>query len=127
MTVLDTNIVIYLLEGRLAEPIAEKRSAVSVITEIELLSHSKLDEKGEAAIRDFLRSVMTVPLTVAIKEQAIQLRRQHGLSIPDAIVAATAVVMKSELFSNDRELAQTPGVQCRTLELKQSDVRPTRE
>lgn len=118
MTVLDTNIVIYLLEGRLAQPIAAAHVAISVVTEIELLSHPNLSKTEEATIRDFLGSILIVPLTADVKEHAIRLRRQHGLKIPDAIVAATASVADGELLTNDTRLAATPGVRCRALDLK---------
>lgn len=118
MTVLDTNIVIYLLEGRLDEPIEDEQVAVSVITEIELLSFSKVDAKSEAGIRAFLGSILVVPLTIAIKDRAIQLRREHRLRIPDAIVAGTASVLGAALLTNDADLVGMAGVRCKSIKLK---------
>jgi predicted nucleic acid-binding protein len=117
LTILDTNIVIYLLEGRLAQRIEADDVCVSIITEIELLSHARLNDESERAIRAFLAAVRIVGLVPAIKDSAILLRRRHGLKIPDAIVAATALSMNATLFTNDTTLAGTPGIRCRSLEL----------
>lgn len=50
---IDTNIVLYHLGGRLAEPIPGGEHAISVITELELLSWDELDATGEAASAPF--------------------------------------------------------------------------
>lgn len=118
MKVLDTNIVIYLLEGRLAEPIGDNDLSISIITEIELLSHARLEPAAIASIRAFISDVRVVPLTTEIKESAIQLRREHGLTIPDAIIVATATTTKVELLTNDSKLISAIGTLCRALEIR---------
>jgi hypothetical protein len=118
LTVLDANIVIYFLEGRLAEPLPESDLEVSVISEIELLSHAGLNDAGEAVVRGFLSSVACVGLTSEIKEAAIALRRQHRLTIPDAIIVATAATSQAELLTNDAKLTGLPGVRIRRVALK---------
>ncbi len=50
--VLDTNVALYLLGGRLAEHLPEGEYSISVITEMELLSYPDLDE---ADVREALR------------------------------------------------------------------------
>ncbi|MDM8560282.1 hypothetical protein [Candidatus Parabeggiatoa sp. HSG14] len=57
---LDTNIILYLLGGRLAEPLPEGNYYVSVITEMELLSYSDLDKQTEQKIRDFLAQLTLI-------------------------------------------------------------------
>ena len=119
LKVLDTNIVIYLLEGRLREPLGTARACVSVVSEMELLSHARLDAVGVQTIRRLLAAIPVIELTRQVKEAAIELRRQHRLTIPDAIIAATAVTLDAELLTNDAKLAAVPGLQCRALALKQ--------
>lgn len=116
--VLDTNVVLYLLGGRLAEPLPSGTFAVSVITEMELLSYPALAPAEESAVRQFLASVVLVDLSPPIRTAAIALRRQHRLRIPDAIVAATAASLGAELLPNDDSLAKTPGVRARSVLLK---------
>ena len=71
VSVWDTNIVIYFLEGRLAENPDATDARVSIVTETELLSHDRLDPIAENAIRTFLASVPVVELTAIIKDAAI--------------------------------------------------------
>ena len=44
------------------------------------------------------------PLTSAIEDSAISLRRQRKVKLPDAIIAATASVHSLELISADKDL-----------------------
>jgi len=52
-----------------------------------------------------------------IKTKAIQLRRQHTLKLPDAIIAATALTLKVPLFSNDLRLNRLSDLDCRQLKM----------
>ena len=90
---------------------------VSVITEIELLSYPLLDIQTEQKIRDFLAKLTITNLDEPIKTKAIQLRRQHTLKLPDAIIAATALTLKVPLFSNDLRLNRLSDLDCRQLKM----------
>lgn len=116
--VLDTNAILYLLGGKLAQLLAPVRYFVSVISEMELLSYPSLDEAALAQIRSFLSEVAVVELTEEIRELAIDLRRQHALKLPDAIFAATALSLHAELVTNDAKLLHVPGLTCERLGLK---------
>jgi predicted nucleic acid-binding protein len=87
---LDTNIALYYLGGRLAIPIPTGQYHVSIITEIELLSYTSLSPAEEQQIRSFLAQIAIVRIDDAIKNMTITLRKQHRLKLPDAIIAATA-------------------------------------
>ncbi|MCK5524547.1 MAG: type II toxin-antitoxin system VapC family toxin [Thiomargarita sp.] len=114
---LDTNIILYLLGGRLAEPLPEGHYYVSVMTEIELLSYPVLDTQAEQQIRDFLTQLTLINLDEPIKTKAIQLRRQHTLKLPDAIIAATALTLNVPLLSNDLRLNRIYDLDCRQLKI----------
>ncbi len=88
--VLDTNAILFLLGGKLAQTLPAGEYFISLISEMELLSYPLLDESEQAKLRDFLSAVTVVDLTEEVKSLAIRLRRQHLLKLPDAIVAATA-------------------------------------
>ena len=51
---LDTNVALYLLGGRLAAPLPEGEHGVSVITEMEMLAWPSLTPEEEARVRAFL-------------------------------------------------------------------------
>ena len=115
---LDTNTILYFLGGRLADPLKLSDYCVSVISEMELLSYPSLTDDVEAQIRTFLSEVTLVGLTQEVKDAAIDLRRQHGLKLPDAIIAATAMALNAELLTNDTQLLQVPEVSGKALPLK---------
>jgi predicted nucleic acid-binding protein len=115
VTVLDTNILIYLLEGRLQGELPTSGLCVSVITEIELLSYNRLSEAQEVRIRDMIARLTVIGLTPQVKEAAIQLRRATRLTIPDAIIAATALSLSAELLTNDDRPMTLPGLVCRRM------------
>ena len=82
---LDTNVILYLLEGRLTEPLASGQYFVSVITEIELLSYPSLGSYEDMQIRKFLRNTTVVRIENYIKERAIAFRKIYRLKLADAI------------------------------------------
>jgi predicted nucleic acid-binding protein len=116
--VLDTNIVLYLLGGRLSSPLPDGDYALSVITELELLSFPGITPAEEASILSFLKSVRVVELTPQIRQATVKLRRANRLKLPDAIVGATAATLAAELLTNDERLSKTTGLRCRPLDLK---------
>jgi hypothetical protein len=116
--VLDTNAILYLLGGKVAQPPPPAQYFVSVISEMELLSYPSLDEAALAQIRAFLSDVTVVELSEQVRELAIGLRRQRMLKLPDAIVAATALRLEAQLITNDAKLLGVPGLACERLELK---------
>ena len=118
--VLDTNAILYLLGGKLAQSFPVGEYFISIISEMELLSYPFLDEAAQAQIQAFLSEVTVVDLTEEVKERAILLRRERLLKLPDAIVAATALVLEAPLITNDAKLLGVPGLSCEELKLKNS-------
>jgi len=117
--VLDTNAILYLLGGKLAQPLPTGAYFVSVISEMELLSYPSLDEAALNQVRAFLSDVTVVELSEQVRELAIGLRRRHMLKLPDAIVAATALSLQAQLITNDVKLLRVPDLACERLELKE--------
>jgi predicted nucleic acid-binding protein len=116
--VLDTNAILYLLGGKLAQTLPAGEYFISLISEMELLSYPLLDESEQAKIRDFLSAVTVVDLTQEVKSLAIRLRREHLLKLPDAIVASTALTIGASLITNDVKLLRVPGLSSQVLKLK---------
>jgi predicted nucleic acid-binding protein len=116
--VLDTNAILYLLGGRLAQPLPAGQHFISVISEMELLSYPLLDESAQSQIEGFLSEITIIGLSESVKKLAIRLRREHQLKLPDAIVAATALSLGAALVTNDTQLLRVPGLSCHELQLK---------
>ena len=114
---LDTNVALYLLGGRLAEPLPVGNYGVSVITEMELLSWPSLTSEEERKVREFLGQVVICELTPSIRARAVQLRKEQRLKLPDAIICATAMEFGFELWTNDTTIAKVPGLTCRSARL----------
>jgi toxin FitB len=105
---LDTNAIIYYLDEEptvvpLLEPILGQDMAifVSVVTELELLSHPGLTDEDVAAIQQLLTSVVIFPLESRLAQWAGALRRQYHLKTPDSVVAATALLTHTILVTRN--------------------------
>lgn len=93
---IDTNIVSKYLSGllpaageQLLDSIIDATPALSVITQIELLSWKS---GFETQIGEFVGDSIVYALTDEIVKTCITLRRERKIRTPDAIIAATAVV-----------------------------------
>ena len=102
--VLDTNVVLYHLGGRLQNPLVKRKYIISIITEIELLSYSRIQADEINTIQNFISQITVVELRNSIKTETILLRRNYNLKVPDAIIAATALRLNATLMTNDQKL-----------------------
>jgi predicted nucleic acid-binding protein len=116
--VFDTNIVLYHLTGKLADPLPVGQLFVSIITEIELLSYPAISPSEEASIVVLLSRIQVFNITDQIRDEAIRLRKAHKLKLPDSLIVATAIASGSILVSNDLKLANLSGIQCQSLKLR---------
>lgn len=107
----DTNILIYLLQGNqdVTDYLDGKDIYISFISELELLSFPGLEEADIKNIKHLLDSLKIIDINSSIKTQAIHLRRDHKLKLPDSIVTATASFLNLTLLTADKQLlkAQT--------------------
>ncbi len=115
---IDTNAALYFLGGRLAERLPDGEYAISIITEMELLSYPGLDAESEKNIRAFMTGMERVWLSEGIIQSAIDLRRRYGLKLPDAIIASSALVIGAQLLTNDTKLLRVREITCHQLRLK---------
>ena len=100
--VFDTNIVIDALNG-VAEADAEynlyERALIGRITWMEVLVGAEGDDTD---LRDFMETRFDiVPLDLAVAETAVQLRRDHRIRLPDAIVWGTAKTYDAVLVTRN--------------------------
>ena len=107
--VFDTNILVDYLKGVRAakEELGRYRvRQISIITFIEVMVGSK-NTAEESAIRGFLATFEVVELSAEIAQEAISIRKELRLKIPDAIVYATARTQGCILVSrNTKELKE---------------------
>jgi len=102
---LDTNIILYLLDGdeTLATFLNEKQLYISVITELELLGYSGITKKDEVIIREFLSHCRILQINNSIKEETINIRKKYRTKLPDSIIAATCLYLDLPIVTSDIE------------------------
>ncbi len=106
MYLLDTNVVIDFCNSRLpqnAKDLLEGiEPSISVITNIELFASSKITEKEKSALEDFVGiSKVYNSIDNSIVARTILIRKLHKTKLPDAIIAATALVYNLTLISGN--------------------------
>ena len=110
----DTSILIDYLRGIDAARIEVERydeRAISVITWMEVLAGVRNADE-EDVTEMFLRDFRTVDLTRRIARDAVGIRRQHRIRLPDAIIWAAARTESALLVTRNAKdfPASDPGV-----------------
>ena len=107
MILCDTNVIIEILKGNertinIIENIGLDNIAISSVTVMELY-FGALNKRELNKIKKHLQALNIVHFDTDISESAIKLierfSKSHGLQIPDAIIAATAMTSKIKLFT----------------------------
>ena len=101
----DTNIIIYLLQGNdtLAGILQGRQLYVSFITELELLGFHSPSKDRERQIEILLNDCLIIPLSNNIKQQYKSLRQAHKLKLADSLIAATALSLNIPLITADKQ------------------------
>jgi predicted nucleic acid-binding protein len=101
---LDTNVVIDFSSQKLPSKsslkvsgIIDKTPRISIITKIELFSVPNMS----ANIVDFVREALVIQLEEGVVEKTIDLRRKYRIKLPDAIIAATALIYNLILVTHN--------------------------
>ena len=104
---LDTNAVgLYLDDGKFATKYLypDLVVSISVITQLEFLSNPQLTIKNRSMFDEFIELIEIFPVTRENKElvkQIVSIRKKYKIKLPDAIIAATALVPNATLISAD--------------------------
>lgn len=107
----DTNFLIYFHEGNEnVESFENYRFGISIISEIELLSFQRITSSEEIQLKSLLNNCFHINLNNKIKEQTIQIKKQFQIKLPDAIIAATAMVNKVPLVTADKGFSKVKGL-----------------
>lgn len=105
----DTNIIIYYLQQQFPvateifiDSLIQKQSPViSVITEIELLCWNGSLENDIEVLKSFIGETIVIPLEQDVKLRTIEIRKKYKLKMPDAIIAASALVHDLTLLTRN--------------------------
>ena len=102
---IDTNIILYLLGGdkELADLLDQKKFHISFINEIELLGYPSITAKQQLHISNFLSECRITDINQDIKDEAIQIRKEYKLKLPDCIVLASARFLDLPFLTADSD------------------------
>ena len=105
---LDTNIVLYLLNGEetLIPLLEEKNLFLSFITQLELLGTRYLNPEDKLKIKQFIADCTVIDITSEIKEYAISIRQKYNIKLPDCIIIATSLWLNIPLITADQDLTK---------------------
>jgi len=115
---IDTNILIDALDPQVPAPIAERivdaiadDARYSVITRIELLGWRGHTEASRQGTESLLAALVEVPLSQKVVKAAIDIRAVLPVKLPDAIIAASALVEGLPLMTrNVGDFKRIPGL-----------------
>jgi predicted nucleic acid-binding protein len=104
--ILDTNTIIDFVNKKYGALnfdlfVSKNRCAISFITKLELLGFPEITKKEEQGILIFLQKIPVLTISETIENETIKIRRNVNLKLPDAIIAATAIVLDAEVVTAD--------------------------
>ena len=105
----DTNIVIYYFnkhfpitgERFIDDLLIANKPSISIITEIELLCWRSSSANDLVILKKFVEDALVYELNNDIKLKTIEIRRDFKLKLPDAIIAASAIIGDHILISRN--------------------------
>lgn len=108
----DTDLFVDHLRGAVELEAGRHRLHYSVITRAELFAGSSATNFAA----QLLGPLREIPVDRSIAERAGRVRRDAGIRLPDALIAATALENKLELVSrNTRDFKRVRGLRLRSL------------
>ena len=113
---IDTNILIYALEGLFIDnqdmtKIFNESFNASVISEIEFLGWKGFSEQSKIDAKNFLSLANIYPLTSEIKNLAIEIKQKYNIKLGDSIISATALSNNLSVVSrNSKDFNKIDGL-----------------
>ena len=105
---IDTDVLVDHLRGARRLPIPEGAACYSSITRAELFAGRHVDE---SVVRRLLEPFVELPVDRAVAEEAGRIRRETGLRLPDALIAAAALGRGLTLWTrNVRDFGRVSGL-----------------
>ena len=111
--VLDTNILIGILNGRLGRSLLSGFNTlfVSTVTVMELYAYAGMSEREEYSVDAILGGIVCEPVSFEIARRAGTYARTRRSGKPDLLIAATAVELGVPLMTKDaRGFKNIPGL-----------------
>jgi tRNA(fMet)-specific endonuclease VapC len=107
--ILDTNTLLFYLQGKLDIKVDIDQIGISIITKIEYLVNPALGIKDIHlfnSLEEYINIFYLSDKEEVIFKETIKIRKKYKLKLPDALIAATAMVNNATLFSADDVFAK---------------------
>jgi len=116
---IDTNVIIDFLSGRFKkpsieflEPILSRQPSISIISKIEVLGFNSTPEQ-EKLLRNFISELYHINITSEVVDMCIEIRKNHRIKLPDALIAATCITSQLTLLTrNTSDFKSIPQIEC---------------
>ncbi len=113
---IDSNVIIDFCNGKLSHKGRQFLEAVepeiSIVTQIELFATQNISKEEHDLLERFIAITLIHPVTADLVKTTVNIRQRHKLKLPDAIIAATAIVLNGILLShNTSDFKNIPGLQ----------------
>ncbi|MCG9880958.1 MAG: PIN domain-containing protein [Bacteroidia bacterium] len=72
------------------------------MSEIELLGYPKLSKNEEEKLKLLLNDCFIIEWNSKLKDKTISLKKDYQIKLPDAIIAATAIIYSIPLITADK-------------------------
>jgi hypothetical protein len=107
---IDTNIIIYYLDNKIPEGELNKIEKIfiesfniSTIAKIELLGWQKINHDLKSKIEAFLINSKVFYIDAVVERKAIEIKQKNKIALPDAIIAATALLNSFVLITRNEK------------------------
>jgi len=106
---LDSNVIIDTLSRKLdllafLESFSDCELYINPVVAIEVLAKDNMSKDEEEAARALLDSFKWLEIDKTVCDVAVQIRRAKELRLPDALIAASAIILNATVLSNDFHL-----------------------
>ncbi len=118
MYLLDTNVVIHYLGNSLPfnsieflNQFIDENSYVSVITQMEILGFNYKSKTEKHITQFFIENSTVLEINADVVQKTIAIRKSRKIDLPDAIIAATAIVNGFTLITqNVKDFEKIQGI-----------------
>jgi predicted nucleic acid-binding protein len=106
---IDTNVIIYSINGKLELP--EASYYMCKVSYDEIFSYKKMSTQEAQSIKVVLDKIEVLDTNNIIEHNSTQIQKKYKLSLSDSIICATAHSYTLTLITNDKALHQVTEIE----------------
>jgi predicted nucleic acid-binding protein len=119
---IDTNILIYILQGNPCVKYFAQSEVLSIsgITEMEILGKYQINESEKEVITTVMNHCSVFDIDSRVKKATIKIKQENKIKLPDAIIAATAMVNGLSLVTADKGFQRIRNLDLILIDIQQN-------